>query len=100
MLKVTIQFTGVCIRGCWHLMDDMNMSRILWFASRKLCAGRILLPLPKNDKVAPVVNTSATLPVAAQAAGVGTAVHVAGGSRTTHASSTGSNVVNFLRFCK
>ena len=87
-------------RGFWHLTDDMNMSRILWVASRKLCAGRILLPLPKNEEVAPVVDTSATLPVAAHAAGVGTAIHIAGGSRTIHASSTGSNVVNLLQICQ
>ena len=51
-------------------------------------------------ETATVVDTSAALLIAAQAASVGAAIHVAGGCGSTHASSTGTNIVNLLQICK
>ena len=69
----------------------------LWDAARKLlvCCNAL-----DNEKMATVVDTSASLPIAAHAASVGAAIHVAGGCGSTHASSTGANVVNLLQICQ
>ena len=47
-------------------------------------------------ETAPIVDTSAANTITALSAGVAIAVHIAGGSRSTHTSSTSSNIIDSL----